>query len=247
MTLQNPHPNPNPTSAPHGVLFVDKPVGKTSFSLVAGLRRRLGVKKIGHCGTLDPLASGLMVLLVGRDYTRLADQYLAQDKEYTATIRLGTTTDSYDAEGQVTATSDICPTLEEVQTALAHFQGTIQQVPPMFSAKKQGGKKLYELARKGITVERPPVEVTLTVEILRYAYPEIDMRIACTKGTYVRSVAHDLGVILGCGAHLSGLRRTRSGAFHIDQAISGAHFDSLPIEETLIEHTQAAAKIKGTR
>lgn len=246
MTAQTNLPNPNPALTPRGVLFVDKPVGKTSFSLVAGLRRRLGVKKIGHCGTLDPLASGLMVLLVGRDFTRLADSYLAQDKEYIATVRLGVTTDSYDAEGQITATSDLQPTLEELQQALVRFQGTIQQIPPMFSAKKQGGKKLYELARKGQTVERAAVEVTVSIELLRYSYPELDMRIVCTKGTYVRSIAHDLGVFLGCGAYLSALRRTRSGAFHVDHAIDGGRFDSasLPVEEALINHTELARKLR---
>ncbi len=231
--------NNNPLHSPQGILFIDKPVGKTSHSLVSALRRRLGVQKIGHCGTLDPAASGLMILLVGREYTRLSDRFLGQDKEYIASIRLGIETDSYDGEGQVTATSDLVPTSEALQDALLSFQGEVMQIPPMFSAKKQKGRKLYELARKGQVVERAPVLTTMQVTLLCYEYPHIQVQVACSKGTYVRTIAYDLGRLLGCGAHLENLRRTRSGSFHIDQSIDGAQLDSpsLPVEEALIRHT----------
>lgn len=238
--------NNNPLNVLQGLILIDKPSGKTSFSLVAALRRRLGVKKIGHCGTLDPLASGLMVLLVGRDYTRLSDTYLGQDKEYIATIRLGIETDSYDAEGQITATSDLQPSLEELQKALQAFQGTVAQTPPMFSAKKHKGRKLYELARKGQVVERQAVSVTLDTELLSYVYPDVQVKIACSKGTYVRTIAYDLGQALGCGAHLIALRRTRCGTFHVDQSVDGTLLNSpsLPIEDALRRHTAEAKEVQ---
>ena len=206
-----------------GVLLVDKPRGKTSFSLVTALRRLTRIEKIGHAGTLDPFATGLMVMLIGKNFTRLSQDYLCQDKEYECKLLLGTSTDSYDCDGQTTATSTLIPTLSEIEKALSSFQGTIQQIPTMFSAKKVDGKKLYELARKGIEIERKPVEVTLKTTLLDYAYPYLSLNVACSKGTYVRSIAHDRGNLLGCGAHLSELRRLRSGNFHIKDSINGVH------------------------
>lgn len=238
-------PNNNPALVPQGVILIDKPVGKTSFSLVATLRRRLGVKKIGHCGTLDPLASGLMILLVGRNYTRLSDQCLGQDKEYLATLQLGVETDSYDAEGQVKATSDFVPTLEQVQDALMTFQGEVEQIPPMFSAKKVKGKKLYELARKGEVIERAAVRVTIEAELISYEYPYVELRVACTKGTYIRSIAHDLGQLLSCGAHLTALRRTRSGEFHVQDSVN-LDCPALCLTDALQLHT-TAARAKGVK
>lgn len=205
---------------PEGILLIDKPVGITSFRLVAILRRKLNVKKIGHAGTLDPFATGVMVLLVGRNYTRLSDSLLGQNKAYRVRVRLGVTTDSYDCEGQVMGTSELVPSLEQVQEALQSFQGAILQTPPMFSAKKVGGKKLYELARKGEEVERKAVEVTVQTQLKGYEYPYLDLEVSCTKGTYIRSIAHDLGVKLGCGAHAEQLRRTESGQFKLEQCIS---------------------------
>ena len=198
---------------PSGILLIDKPRNKTSFSLVAALRRLLKVKKIGHAGTLDPFATGIMVLLVGKQYTRLSDQLLCADKEYVAQVRFGIETDSYDCDGEVIKESPIVPSKEELEQVLAFFQGEIEQIPPMFSAKKQKGKKLYELARQGITVDRPSVTISLTTELIRYEYPFADIRVKCSKGTYIRSIAHDLGERLGCFGHLSALRRTRSGSF----------------------------------
>jgi tRNA pseudouridine55 synthase len=210
-----------PVDTPAGVLLINKPKGRTSFSLVAALRRRLGVKKIGHAGTLDPFATGVMILLIGKQYTKRSDQYLCEDKEYLARLLLGVSTDTYDSEGTVTATSTIAPSQDELTATLALFQGKIQQVPPMFSAKKIGGKKLYELARKGLSIERPPVEVTVDIELISYAYPYVDIRVNCSKGTYIRSLANDIGEKLGCGAHLCELNRTRSGTFQLNECLDG--------------------------
>jgi tRNA pseudouridine55 synthase len=212
----------NPVAIAEGVLLVDKPKGKTSFSLVHQLRRLTGIQKIGHAGTLDPFATGLMVMLIGKNFTRLSDQFLSQDKEYWCCLHLGIATDTYDSEGKQTHTSDKIPTLAEIEEGLHNFQGTILQTPPMFSAKKVGGKKLYELARKGVSIERQPVSITLKTTLLSYTYPRLELQIQCTKGTYVRSIAHDLGNLLGCHAHLSDLRRLRSGKFHVSESIDGA-------------------------
>lgn len=214
--------NPATPSTPAGVILINKPKGRTSFSLVSALRRRLGVKKIGHAGTLDPFATGVMILLVGKEFTKQSDQFLGQDKEYIARIHLGVTTDSYDSEGQIVASSDITPSLIDFEEALGYFQGEIQQIPPMFSAKKVNGKKLYELARKGQVIERQPSTVTVEIELLHFTYPYADIRVKCTKGTYIRSLAHDIGEKLRCGAHLCELTRTRSGSFHLDECLDGS-------------------------
>jgi tRNA pseudouridine55 synthase len=186
---------------------------------VQTLRKRLGVEKIGHAGTLDPFATGVMVMLIGRRYTRLCGHFLSEDKEYIAEACLGITTDTYDSEGKVIAQSSSIPSLDEIKDALIQFQGEIEQIPPMFSAKKKQGKKLYQLARKGEEVERDPVKITLQTKLIRYEYPYLELHIACSKGTYIRSVAYDLGKKLGCGAHLTNLRRTRSGKFNIEDCI----------------------------
>lgn len=203
-----------------GILLVDKPAGKTSFSLVTALRRLTHISKIGHAGTLDPFATGLMIMLLGK-FTRLSNDYLTEEKEYTCTLLLGQATDSYDCDGKTTSTSTLVPTLDQITAALTSFQGIVQQVPPMFSAKKIQGKKLYELARKGITIERQPVSVHLKTTLLGYTYPTLSLHIVCSKGTYIRSLAHDLGLLLGCGAHLCELRRLRSGSFHVKDSING--------------------------
>lgn len=205
-----------------GILLINKPKNKTSFSLVGALRRLLKIQKIGHAGTLDPFATGVMVMLVGKQYTRLSNTFLDADKEYVAKVLLGVETDSYDCDGQVTRTSDKIPSTLELTQALTHFSGDIEQTPPMFSAKKVKGKKLYELARKGITIERAAVKVHIKTELLSYDYPIVNLRIQCSKGTYIRSIAHDLGTMLGCGAHLIDLQRTRSGSFKIDDCLDGA-------------------------
>ncbi len=202
-----------------GILLVDKERGRTAFYLVKVLRKKSGIQKIGHAGILDPFATGVMVMLVGRPYTKISDRFLKDDKEYTATIQLGQATDTYDCDGQVTETSDHIPSLNAIEEAVSAFQGIIDQVPPMFSAKKVGGQKLYLLARKGIEIERKAVQVEVETTILDYSYPELKIQIACSKGTYIRSIANDLGNSLGCYGHLTALKRIRSGPFKIEDCI----------------------------
>lgn len=203
----------------NGILLLDKEAGFTSFYLVSLLKRLTGIEKIGHAGTLDPFATGVMVMLIGREYTRLSNQFLSSDKEYRARLRLGMATDTYDLDGQITHQSDKIPSFSEIELALHSFQGKIFQVPPMYSAKKVGGKKLYDLARQGITIERKPVEVTLQITLIQYSYPFLELSVAASKGTYIRSLAHDIGTCLGTYAHLTKLSRTRSGSFHLDECI----------------------------
>ncbi|MCB1106873.1 MAG: tRNA pseudouridine(55) synthase TruB [Chlamydiia bacterium] len=202
-----------------GILLVDKEKGRTAFYLVKVLRKKSGIQKIGHAGILDPFATGVMVMLVGRPYTKISDRFLNDDKEYTATIKLGQATDSYDCTGEITKQSDRKPLLKEVEDVIAHFQGTIEQTPPMFSAKKVGGKKLYLLARKGIEVERKPISVTLQTTLIDYSYPELKIQVSCSKGTYIRSIANDIGSMLGSFAHLTTLKRVRSGMFSLKDCI----------------------------
>jgi tRNA pseudouridine55 synthase len=210
-----------PSDEFYGVLLVDKPKGKTSFHLVARLRRLTGVKTIGHAGTLDPFATGVMVLLIGKPFTRLSDRLLTADKEYLAELHLGITTDSFDCDGEIQERSDNIPSLEEIKECLKSFQGEVDQTPPMFSAKKVNGKKLYELARQGKVIERKSVKVQLETTLLSYQYPYLTLNVKCSKGTYIRSISYDLGLMLGCGAHLSNLRRLRSGSFKIEDCFDG--------------------------
>lgn len=202
-----------------GILLVDKQAGSSSFHLVSLLRKITRIRKIGHAGTLDPFATGVMVMLVGSEYTKKSDQFLNCDKQYKAMLHLGITTDTYDIEGQIIDQNGSIPTLSQVESALLAFQGKIQQIPPMYSAKKIQGKKLYELARQGIEIERPPATVTLHIQCLRYEYPKLEILVDCSKGTYIRSLAFDLGKALGTGAHLSSLKRTKSGSFPIEECI----------------------------
>ncbi|MFY7842713.1 MAG: tRNA pseudouridine(55) synthase TruB [Rhabdochlamydiaceae bacterium] len=203
-----------------GFLLVDKPIQKTSFYLVAVLRKISGVKKVGHAGTLDPFATGLMILLIGKNYTKLSNQFLNFDKQYITTLHLGITTDSYDVDGRVISSSDLIPSLKEIEDKVALFQGEIDQIPPMFSAKKVDGKRLYELARQGKEIERKSVKVQIEVKIVSYQYPELVLDIKCSKGTYIRSIGHDLGKLLGTGAHLKDLRRTRIGPYDASDAVT---------------------------
>jgi tRNA pseudouridine55 synthase len=212
----------NPYLTNEGILPICKPKSKTSFSLVTIMRRLTNIRTIGHAGTLDPFADGVMLLLIGKRFTQLSNQFLNQDKEYLATAHLGIATDTYDIEGQTLTQSSHSPALSEIEKSLLKFQGTILQTPPMFSAKKVEGKKLYELARKGITIERQAVPVTLHIELIDYTYPYLMLKVRCSKGTYIRSLAHDLGIELGCGAHLSALTRTRSGTVTLDDCCDGA-------------------------
>jgi len=221
----------NPLEAPpEGLLLVDKPVGRTSFSLVPIIRKKSGQKKVGHAGTLDPFASGLLVFLLGRSWTRKADSFLCDDKSYRALVRLGSATDTYDRDGQTTHVSDHIPTQEQLEEALKEFGSEYLQTPPMFSAKKCNGKRLYELARKGIEVERKPQLVRVSIELEWYCYPDVQLTIDCSKGTYIRSIANDLGERLGSYAYVQELRRTRSGKFSVEQAISFEQLEQLNAE-----------------
>jgi tRNA pseudouridine55 synthase len=203
-----------------GILLLNKPIGKTSFHMVATLRKKFGVRKIGHAGTLDPFATGVMVMLIGRNFTKLSDSFLCNDKEYVAEVKLGSATDTHDCDGEVIFNCPDVPDLEEVKSKIAYFQGEINQVPPMYSAKKVNGKKLYDLARKGIEIERKSVKIQLETHILSYNYPYLCIRVKCSKGTYIRCIAHELGQQLGCGGHLSALERIRSGQFKIENCIA---------------------------
>ena len=206
-----------------GALLVDKPEGPTSHDVVSWARRSLGVRRIGHTGTLDPFASGLLVLLVG-PATRLSEYLSTLPKKYEARARLGISTDTHDAEGTAVQVHDsgVEPTREQIEAELATFAGRGQQVPPQFSAKKVGGERMYKRARRGDIVQLPPVDVEIfEIRMTDYAPPEIGFTMTCSSGTYVRAVARDLGDRLGVGAHLTALRRTAIGAFSVDRAVSG--------------------------
>ena len=204
-----------------GLLIVDKPTGWTSHDVVARMRRLTGVRRIGHAGTLDPLATGVLPLGIGRG-TRVLEYVSDARKTYLATVRLGITTDTYDADGVVLETRDYARvTPAQVRTALAGFVGEIEQRPPAFSAIKQGGVPLHRLARAGRTVEAPPRRVTVSaIEDVAVEPPLVHFSVRCSKGTYIRSLAHDLGARLACGAHLAALRRTETGGFTLDQAVT---------------------------
>jgi tRNA pseudouridine55 synthase len=230
-----------------GVLLVDKPRDHTSHDVVARLRGKLRMRKIGHAGTLDPMATGLLIMLLGKA-TRVSQYLISLDKEYEGTIELGKTTDSQDADGQVMETRPV-PELTEadVRTAMQGFLGDQYQIPPMFSAIKIGGVALYKSARKGQEVEREPRFIRVMAwDLLRFATPHIDFRLRCTKGTYVRTLAHDLGTKLGCGAHLCALRRTATDRFNVSQALTLEQIEglSLPeIEKRLIPVHQAVPTV----
>lgn len=206
-------------SQPACWLAIDKPPEHTSHDLVARARKRLGFRRIGHTGTLDPDATGVLVLAIGKA-TRLI-QYLPGGKAYRALIRLGISTNSYDASGQVLAEAPVPElTEQDLRERLAGFLGPQQQIPPMVSAVSINGKRLYELARQGIEIERPARSVEFyTIELLRWESPWLEIEVSCSAGTYIRSLAHDLGQQLGCGACLQTLRRTRAHAFTLEQAI----------------------------
>ena len=215
-----------------GILLVDKPADHTSHDVVARLRGKLRTRRIGHAGTLDPMATGLLIMLIGKA-TRISQYLISLDKEYEGTITLGTTTDSQDADGQVMTTQPVPPLTEaEVRTAMNGFLGDQYQMPPMYSAIKIGGVPLYKRARKGEEVEREPRFIrVMSFELTRFALPQLDFRLRSSKGTYVRTIAHDLGQKLGCGAHLSALRRTASDRFNVSQALTLDAIEALPIPE----------------
>jgi tRNA pseudouridine55 synthase len=204
-----------------GILPVEKGPGVTSFQVVAHLRRLLRAPRIGHGGTLDPAATGVLPILIG-EATKLTPYLVDLDKEYVATVRLGVTTETQDLSGAVLETRPV-PAIEAaaIEAALAAFVGVIRQVPPMFSALRRGGKRLHELARQGVEVEREPREVTVhSIRLESVALPDFVIRVRCGKGTYVRTLAADLGAALGCGAALAGLVRTRVGPYALESAVA---------------------------
>lgn len=206
---------------PTGFLLINKPAGLTSHDVISRLRRLTKIKKIGHAGTLDPFATGLLIVAVGREATREISQFVKQDKEYLAEFKLGTETDSYDLTGQIVRqyAGEPLP-VEQVAQAVDFLAQQTQQLPPMYSAKKVGGKKLYELARQNIEIERAPQAIIIhELAVLNYVWPLLAVRIGCSSGTYIRSLAFDLGRWLGCGAHVTKLTRTKIGPYDLEQAV----------------------------
>jgi tRNA pseudouridine55 synthase len=220
----------------NALLIVDKPPGPTSHDVVQAVRKVLGEARVGHAGTLDPAATGVLVLLIGST-TRLC-RYLRSDKEYLATVVFGASTDTYDATGEIVGSSSEIPANAGViQEVCRGFEGEIEQVPPMFSAVHHEGKRLYELAREGVTVRRRARTVLVSsIDVLSYEPPRASLRVSCDGGTYIRSLAHDIGARLGCGAHLERLRRTRVGPFCIDQAVTLAEVRRLASSGRLEDH-----------
>jgi tRNA pseudouridine55 synthase len=236
-----------PTKELEGVLLVDKPKGLTSHDVVYRLRRKLSMKKIGHAGTLDPMATGLLIMLIGKA-TRISQYLMSVDKAYEGEATFGVITDSQDAEGEMMETRPVPPLTEaQVREAMKGFLGDQYQTPPMHSAIKIDGVPLYKMARKGEEVEREPRFIrVMAFDLLGFAPPKLTFRLLCTKGTYVRTIAHDLGQKLGCGAHLSALRRTGSGRFNIDQCVTLDALEAMPIpeiEKRLIPVHEAAPRV----
>ena len=236
-----------PAKELEGVLLVDKPTDHTSHDVVARLRGKLRMRRIGHAGTLDPMATGLLVILVGKA-TRISQYLMSVDKVYAGTIKLGEVTNTQDAEGEVLETRPVPSLAEaEIRQALQGFIGDQYQLPPMFSAIKIDGVPLYKRAREGEEVEREPRFIrVVSYELTRWASPELDYRVHCTKGTYVRTLAHDLGQRLGCGAHLKALLRLSSGDLTMEKALTLDQIMAMPIPEIerhLVPTLQAAPRI----
>ncbi|MDP3537356.1 MAG: tRNA pseudouridine(55) synthase TruB [Azonexus sp.] len=210
-----------------GVLLLDKPLGLTSNDALQKVRRLFSAAKGGHTGTLDPLATGLLPLCFG-EATKFSADLLDADKTYEAVVKLGVTTDSGDADGVVIATAAVNVVKSDILRILPKFTGDIQQIPPMHSALKRNGRPLYELARQGIEVERQPRAVTIyAIECLDFSGDSLTLRVACSKGTYIRVLAADIGAVLGCGAHLAGLRRTVVGDLDLAHAVTLAELEAL--------------------
>lgn len=227
-----------------GLLLVDKPAGPTSHDIVAKVRRQFRIEKVGHGGTLDPAATGLLVLLIGKA-TKISERVMGHDKVYEGTLRLGITTDSQDADGQVVATAPEdavkAITAEALREQMQARLGDQMQTPPMVSAIKINGVPLYKLARKGETVERPPKLIHLyRFDLLDFTPPDARFVVECTKGTYVRTLAHEIGQSLGCGAHLSALRRLKVGPFDLSEAASLEEILARPSLDSLILPLPAA-------
>ena len=220
-----------------GIFLVDKPVGPSSFRMVQFVLRALSIKKVGHAGTLDPFASGLLVICVGRPATRLISQFMDGHKRYEAVLRLGIETTTQDLEGEITAQKEVGAFVrEELEHCLAGFVGEQLQTPPQYSALKHLGKPLYHYARKGITIEKAARPITIfLLQLLEVGPDTLRIMVECSKGTYIRTLAADIGRVLGCGAHLVALRRLQSGPFTVDNAVDGAILqDPILARQTLL-------------
>lgn len=215
-----------------GVLLIDKAPGMTSHDVVAITRRVLNTRKVGHCGTLDPLATGLLIITIGRG-TKIQDLLMSEDKEYVGTVRLGQTTTSQDADGEILEEKPVPDlTRQQIDEAFGKYQGDFYQTPPMVSAIKKDGVPLYKLARQGKTIERDPRLVHVYGhKLIKIALPDVEFRVVCSKGFYVRTYAHDIGQLLGCGGHLRALRRTASGKFRVDGVLTVDELRGLPIDQ----------------
>lgn len=235
---------PGISKASEGILNIDKPGGMTSHDVVNRIRRLTGIRRVGHAGTLDPLATGVLLVCLGRA-TRLVEYLVGQPKIYEAVIRLGQSTDTYDADGEILierSVDDVSP--ERLVEKLAQFRGVIQQLPPMYSAVKRDGQPLYKLARQGIEVERAAREVTIhTLELLDFTLPDVRLRVTCSSGTYIRSLAHDLGETLGCGAHIRALRRTAVGDYTAQDAAPLLELDAASLAASLQPSDSAVAQL----
>jgi len=209
------------------IIPINKPAGITSHTVVNRLRKFYGIKKIGHAGTLDPFATGVLILLVGRESTKRSDEFMKQDKIYRTKLKLGYISDTYDKDGVIQEYNvQKVPTRSEIESITESFIGEISQIPPMYSAIKINGKKMYELARKGQTIDIPPRLINIyNIDILDYTYPYLTLDIACSSGTYIRSLGYDIGMKLGIGAYLEELERSQSGEFNIDNCYT---LDNLP-------------------
>jgi tRNA pseudouridine55 synthase len=226
-----------------GVFLVDKPEGASSFYMVRKVRKALGMKKVGHAGTLDPFATGLLVICAGRPATKIISEIMEGEKEYLATLRLGKETTTLDPEGEVTAENPVGSlSAQVIEACLQRFRGEQQQIPPIYSALKHKGKPLYYYARKGIEIKKPPRSVTIHSlertdegEVISDDSPYLSIRVVCSKGTYIRTLGADIGSVLGCGAYLSSLRRVRSGCFHVRDSVDGKLLQDDDARERLLE------------
>ena len=216
----------------HGIIFLDKRLGISSNKALQEVRRLFNANKAGHTGSLDPLATGLLPLCFG-EATKVSALMLDDDKRYQVTVKLGVMTDTGDAEGQIIETKPVPPlSLAEIQACLVKFTGAQAQVPPMYSALKHNGKKLYELARDGITIEREPRNITIyEINLLEFTPETLKLDVACSKGTYIRSLAEDIGHDLGCGGTVTALRRTQAGQFHLDEAKTIEQLSAMTLDE----------------